>query len=407
MRRFVPPWLGGHRALDLVNFFVADVQTGFGPFVAVYLTTQKWTQVEIGFALTLGTMTSLISQLPGGALVDAMRNKRIAATGALFCIIAAALLLAFLPRQFPVLVAQMLHGFGSCVITPAIAAISLRLAGHAALGERLGRNARYSSIGNGLAAAVMGATGAYLSSQAVFILTAALCVPAVFALWAIGPGPHAREQTTSGVLDLTGLKRMVADRRLVIVCVCVMLFHLSNAAMLPLAASAVTMRAGNYANLIIAACIVVPQAVVALCSPWVGRAAERIGRRRLMLLGWGALPLRGLLLAVLPGSWPLVAGQAVSGVSAAVFGVLLPLLAADLTIGSAHFNLCMGILGLALYTGAAISTTMSGAISDAAGMQMAFLSLAGVGLIGFLTVWFAMPETRPAAEAPGVRHPRA
>jgi predicted MFS family arabinose efflux permease len=251
-----------------------------------------------------------------------------------------------------------------------------------------------------MAAAVMGATGAYLSSQAVFLLTAGLCVPALAALWSIGPGPHAREQTTSGMLDLTGLRRLIADRRLLIICLCVMLFHLSNAAMLPLAASAVTMRAGHFANLIIAACIVVPQVIVALCSPWVGRAAERIGRRRLMLLGWGALPLRGLLLAVLPGSWPLVVGQAVSGVSAAVFGVLLPLLAADLTLGSAHFNLCMGILGLALYTGAAISTTLSGAISDAAGMQMAFLSLAGVGLVGFLAVWLAMPETRPASEAP-------
>ncbi len=399
-KRFAPAWLGSNRALDLVNFFLADVQTGFGPFVAVYLTTHKWTQVEIGFALTLGTVTSLVSQLPGGALVDAMQNKRIAASGALLCIICAALLLALLPQQLPVLVAQMLHGFGSCVMTPAIAAISLRLAGHAALGERLGRNARYSSIGNGMAAAVMGATGAYLSSQAVFVLTAILCVPALFALWAIGPGPHAREQTTSGVLDLSGLRRLLADRRLVIVCLCVMLFHLSNAAMLPLAASTVTMRAGRYANLIIAACIVVPQIIVALFSPWVGRAAERIGRRRLMLLGWGALPVRGLLLAVLPGSWPLVAGQAISGISAAVFGIMLPLLAADLTLGSAHFNLCMGILGLALYTGAAISTTLSGGISDWAGMQVAFLSLAGIGLAGFLAVWLAMPETRPVIQAP-------
>ena len=148
-----------------------------------------------------------------------------------------------------------------------------------------------------------------------------------------------------------------------------MLFHLSNAAMLPLAGAAVTMRAGQFANLIIAACIVVPQMIVALLSPWVGRAAERIGRKRLLLLGWGALPLRGLLLAVLPGSWPLVMGQAVSGVSAAVFGVMLPLLAADLTLGTSHFNLCMGILGLAMYLGAAVSTTMSGGIADAAGME--------------------------------------
>jgi MFS family permease len=397
MQRVAFPRPGANRALDLVNFFVADVQTGFGPFVAVYLTTHKWTQVEIGFALTLGTMTSLISQLPAGALVDSMRNKRTAASGALVCIIAAALLLALQPHQLPVLVAQMLHGFASCVMTPAIAAISLHLAGHAALGERLGRNARFASIGNGLAAAVMGATGAYFSSRFVFLLTAALCVPALVALWSIGSGGYSRAQTTSRLMDFPGLKRLLLDRRLLIFSVCVMLFHLSNAAMLPLAGAAVTMRAGEYANLIIAACIVVPQAVVALLSPWVGRAAQKIGRKRLLLLGWGALPLRGLLLAVLPGSWPLVMGQAVSGISAAVFGVLLPLLAADLTLGTSHFNLCMGILGLAMYLGAAASTTMSGGIADAAGMEAAFLVLAAIGVIGVLTVWLAMPETRPTA----------
>jgi MFS family permease len=397
--RFAFPRPGANRALDLVNFFVADVQTGFGPFVAVYLTTNKWTQVEIGFALTLGTMTSLISQLPAGVLVDSVRNKRTAASGALVAIIIAALLLALRPEQLPVLVAQMLHGFASCVMTPAIAAISLHLAGHAALGERLGRNARFASIGNGLAAAVMGATGAYFSSRFVFLLTAGLCVPALVALWSIGAGGHARTQTTSRVMDIAGLKRLLADRRLLIFGVCVMLFHLSNAAMLPLAGAAVTMRAGHFANLIIAACIVVPQIIVALLSPWVGRAAEKIGRKRLLLLGWGALPLRGLLLAVLPGSWPLVMGQAVSGVSAAVFGVLLPLLAADLTVGTSHFNLCIGILGLAMYLGAAASTTMSGEIADAAGMEIAFLMLAGIGVVGFVTVWLAMPETRPAPVA--------
>jgi MFS family permease len=396
MQRFVFQRPGANRALDLVNFFVADVQTGFGPFVAVYLTSHKWTQIEIGFALTLGTTTSLISQLPAGVLVDSMRNKRLAASWALVGIIIAALLLALQPNQLPVLVAQILHGFASCVITPAIAAISLHLAGHAALGERLGRNARFASIGNGLAAAAMGATGAYFSSRFVFFLTAALCVPALIALWSIGAGTHARTQTTSRVMDMAGLKRLLTDRRLLIFAICVMLFHLSNAAMLPLAGSAVTMRAGHFANLIIAACIVVPQFVVAVLSPWVGRAAQAIGRRRLLLLGWGALPLRGLLLAVLPGAWPLVVGQTVSGVSAAVFGVLLPLLAADLTLGTAHFNLCMGILGLAMYLGAAVSTTLSGGVADDAGMPAAFLLLAAIGLLGFVVVWLAMPETRPA-----------
>jgi hypothetical protein len=80
-------------------------------------------------------------------------------------------------------------------------------------------------------------------------------------------------------------------------------------------------------------------------------------------------------------------------------------LAADLTIGTSHFNLCMGFLGLAIYTGAAISTTMSGGIADAAGMEVAFLVLAGIGAAGFATVWLGMPETRPATPelSPSVR----
>jgi MFS family permease len=384
----------GPRALDLLNFFVADVQTGFGPFVAVYLTTHKWTQVEIGFALTLGTIVSLISQIPAGALVDAVQNKRAAVGAALVGVIIAALLLAIQPMALSVIVAEVLHAFASCMLTPAIAAISLHLVGHAALGERLGRNARFASIGNGLAAAVMGATGAWLSSRAVFVLTAALCVPALISLLAIGRGPHARRQTTSPLFDWPGLRTLFTDRRLVAFAVCVGLFHLSNAAMLPLIGAEITMRSGDFANVIIAVCIVLPQAVVALCSPWVGRSATSFGRRRVLLLGWSALPLRGVLLALLPGAWLPIAAQAVGGISAAVFGVMFPLIAADITRGTSHFNLCMGALGLAIYLGAALSTALGGWIADAAGVQVAFTALGLVGLLGTFAVWLAMPETR-------------
>ena len=385
----------GQRALDLLNFFIADVQTGFGPFVAVYLTMHKWTQVQIGFALTLSTMVALISQLPAGALVDAAHNKRQAAGGALIGVIVAALLMAFWPDELPVLVAQALHAFSSCVLTPAIAAISLHLVGHAALGERLGRNARFAAIGNGLAAAVMGVTGAYVSSRSVFLLTAALCVPALLALLAIGRGPHARQQTTTQLFDWPGLRRLFTNRQLLAFAVCVLLFHMSNAAMLPLLGATVTMRTGTFANLIIAACIMVPQAVVALCSPWVGRSAASLGRRPVLLLGWAALPLRGLLLAVLPGAWLPVAAQAVSGVSGAVFGVMLPLLSADITRGTSHFNLCMGALGLAVSLGAGISTTLGGWIADTAGVEAAFAVLALIGALATLAFWLVMPETMP------------
>src|SRR5205807_4895286 len=144
------------RGLDWFIFFLADVQTGFGPFIAVYLTTQKWTQVEIGFVLSIAGLVGLIGQMPGGAIVDAARSERLMAAFAVATIGAAALSYAAWPI-FPVVVAAAtLHAAASCVLGPAIAAISLGLVGPFAIGERLGRNARVALAGNGTAAAVVG-----------------------------------------------------------------------------------------------------------------------------------------------------------------------------------------------------------------------------------------------------------
>jgi MFS family permease len=110
------------RALDWLNFFLANVQTGFGPFIASYLTANKWTQGEIGVALSVGTATAMLSQVPAGALIDALRNKKGAGAAAIIAIAACALLLAASPTLLPVLAAEVFHGFASCMLTPAIAA---------------------------------------------------------------------------------------------------------------------------------------------------------------------------------------------------------------------------------------------------------------------------------------------
>src|SRR5579863_7560305 len=176
------PKIRATRGLDLLNFFIAGEQTGFGPFIAVYLTARQWSQGEIGFALSLGTLTAMISQVPAGLLVDALRNKRVAVGAGIVAVGVAALLLAAWPALLPVLTAQAAHGFASCVLTPGIAAVSLELVGHAALGERIGRNARFAALGNGLAAGVMGLLGSYVAERAVFGLTALLCLPALATL---------------------------------------------------------------------------------------------------------------------------------------------------------------------------------------------------------------------------------
>ena len=170
------------RGLDWFIFFLADVQTGFGPFVAVYLTTQKWTQVEIGFVLSIGGVVALIGQVPGGALVDAARSERLVAALAVVTIGCSALAYAAWPIFPVVAAAATLHAAASCVLGPAIAAISLGLVGPLAIGERFGRNARFASLGNGVAAALMGTCGYLLSSRSVFLVTFILAIPTLLAL---------------------------------------------------------------------------------------------------------------------------------------------------------------------------------------------------------------------------------
>jgi predicted MFS family arabinose efflux permease len=398
------PSRGTLRGFDWFIFFVADVQTGFGPFVSVYLTAQKWTQVDIGLVLSAGGLVALVGQMPGGALVDFARSERLVAGLAVAAISVSALAYAAWPILPVVLSAAVLHAGASCVLGPAIAAISLGLVGHAAVGERLGRNARFASIGNGLAAAAMGACGYFLSARAVFFVTALLLAPALMALRAMSANEidperaHGAEKRQRDSRPRTKFADLLRQRALLILAGCVMLFHLANAAMLPLMGSVVTMRSSQWATVLIAACIVVPQLVVAALSPWVGRQSALWGRRPLLLLGFAALPIRGVLFATVQDPNLLVVVQLLDGVTAAVFGVLVPLIIADVTRGSGHFNLGQGIVGTTTGIGASLSTTLAGYTSDHFGSQFAFLGLAGVAALGLAAVWLLLPETRPARE---------
>ncbi len=383
--------------LDWLNFFTANLQTAFGPFVSVYLTQRAWTQGDIGLALGVGYAASMLAQVPAGALVDALQRKTLAAGAAILAIVAGALTLAFLPSLLPVLLAEISHAFASCMLGPAIAAISLGLAGQAAgaAGERLGRNARYASIGNGTAAGLMAMVGTIFGARAVFLLGAALALPGLWALRLISAPALAIVRRRP---SLAGLAALLADRRLLWFAACCGAFHLANAAMLPLAAGAATISLGRRASLVIGACIVGPQIVVALLSPFVGRAAERWGRRPVLAAGMLALPVRGLALAAIALSpaipaWQLIMVQLLDGVSGAAFGVLLPLIASDVAAPAGRFNLCMGVLGLAIGAAAAGSTFAGGRIADGS-LPLAFLCLAGVGGVGVLLAW-AMPETGP------------
>ena len=297
----------------------------------------------------------------------------------------------------------------SCVLGPAIAAISLGLVGPLAIGERFGRNARYASLGNGVAAAVMGTAGYLWSSRSVFLVTFLLAIPTLLALGRIrdreidpqrAHGAVSREVPDARA---TSVSSLIRQRPLLIFAGSVLLLQLANAAMLPLMAGVVTTRSAQWAPLLIAACIIVPQAIVALTSPSVGRKAQAWGRRPLLLLGFAALAVRGVLFATVKDPYLLVAAQVFDGVTAAVFSVMIPLIVADVAFGSGHFNLAQGIVGTATGIGASLSTVLAGYVSDKFGSSVAFSGLAGVAAMGLAMIWFVMPETRRIPQRSG-RH---
>jgi MFS family permease len=396
-----PESLQSRRGLDWLVFFVADVQTGFGPFVAVFLTTQKWTQVDIGLVLTVSGLVSLIGQVPLGAMVDAARSVRTVAALSLVAIGVSAFAFAAWPIFPVVLASRLLHAVASCTLGLAMVSISLGLVGESRMSLRLGRNAAFASAGTGIAAGIMGIIGYYVSSQAVFFLAGALVVPALFALTRIrrdeiGPASDAaRGLPTRPAFLVAGLVELGRNRRLVVFALCVVLFHLANAAMLPLAASMLTLKSSQAATVMVAAAIVVPQFTVTLLSPWIGRWAERWGRRPLLLLGFGALVVRGFLFGATGDPRLLTLFQVLDGVSAATLGVLVPLTIVDLTREHGHFNLAQGAVGSAMGIGAAASTTLAGYVSDNFGSRAAFDMLAALAVIGVIVILLAMAETKP------------
>ena len=400
-----PASVQSRRGLDWMNFFIADVQTGFGTFVAFYLAQQGWSEGSVGVALAVGTLAGVLSQIPGGAVADAVTWKRGLAALGIVMTGAAALILAFAPNFFSVLFAQILQGATAGVLTPAIGAISLGLVGRAAIAVRTGRNYRYAAAGHALTAALLGAVGAYVAKSAIFVAAAALCIPALIALSFIRSDEidyararnaktikhdHGKEVgTATRVLDLC------KNRKLALFIGATVLFQFADASILPLVGENLAMSLGPRAAVWLSGLIIVPQIIVAIFAPWVGYHSEKSGRKPLLLIGFGLEPIRALLLAF-SSSYPLLLlGQSLSGITGAIIGVLTTVVVADLTAGTGRFNLAMGMLGALSGVAAALSTGITGYIFQAIGPRLGYLPLAVVAAAATVLLWMFLSETKP------------
>src|SRR5246500_5442872 len=389
------------QGLDWMNFFLADVQTAFGAFVAFYLADLGWSKDHVGLALTAGTLAGVISQIPGGALADAVRWKRGLAAIGIGMICASALILALMPSFALVFFAEILHGLTGGIVTPAIAAISLGLVGRRAMSLRTGRNYRFNATGNALTAGLMGLAGQYFAKSAIFFGAAALCIPALIALSRIRSDEidYARARNAGRGEKAKSYHRIFdlgKNRNLYIFAACVFLFQFADASLLPVVGQNLAQSDAEYASLFMAGLIVVPQIVVALLSPWVGYHSEKWGHKPLLLLGFGLEIGRVVLFAFSADASILFIAQVLGGISAAAVTVLTVLVITDLTTGTGRFNLARGAVGTLMAIAPSISTTATGFLFERLGQWEGFLILAAASAIATTLLWTAMPETIPA-----------
>jgi MFS family permease len=403
---------GVERALDALNFFLADVRDGLGPYLAIYLLTeQKWDEASIGIVMSVAALAGIIAQTPAGALIDRTTAKRALMVTAAVLVTLSCIALPLIHRFELVAATQAIAAAAGAIFAPAVAAVTLGIVGPRAFARRTGRNEAFNHAGNAVAAAIAGATAYSFGPVVVFWLLAAMAVASIFATLAI-PSDAIDHHVARGLDDTTetnsaghdkpsGFQVLLTSRPLLIFAVATVAFHFSNAAMLPLVGQKLALVNRDLGTTLMSVCIIAAQMVMVPVAMLVGHKADVWGRKPIFTAALAVLMLRGMLYPLSDNPYWLVSVQLLDGVGAGIFGALFPLVVADLTRGTGHFNISQGAIATAAGLGGALSTTAAGLIVVKAGYSAAFLFLAavaGAGLIGFATM---MPETLRRAQDEG------
>jgi MFS family permease len=386
------------RPVEWLNFFLADVQTGLGPFLAAYLASNHWQPSSVGYLLTFGGLVGVAMQTPAGAIVDRTRHKRTLLVSALCILVCGALLLLAHPFVALVYTAQFLISSTGPFLAPTVAAITLGMVGAKAFNRQFGRNQAFNSAGNVFTALLIAGTSYLFGYRSIFIIAALMSIPAFFSISRIDPAKidfdRARGAEGGGKkAEVAGLGSLLHDRVLVTFLVTAFLFHLANAAMLPQLGEMLSKGQVKLAAPFMSACIIVTQLVIAANAGWIGKFAGTHGRKPLLLIGFGVLPLRGVLYTFTHFTPALIGIQILDGVANAIFGVVSILVITDLTRGTGRFNLAAGALATMVGLGASFSTTIGGELIQHVSFNGSFLGLAAIAVLAVTLLAVGVPET--------------
>lgn len=400
-------------ALEALSFFMADVQAGVGPFLGVFLLARGWRTDEIGSIMTLAGLAAMIATPTAGAFVDATRSKRALIVVATIVTTLASLLLLVTRGYAAVATSQILAAVSGAVLLPAITGVTLGMVRAAGFDRQFGRNQMANHAGNVVGAALAGWLGWRYGFGAVFALAACfaafavvcvLLIPAHAIDYASARGlddeqdaaANSAPRDTAAHTQPGGLRTLFANRPLALLGAALALFHLGNAAMLPLYGMGVVAAHLGDPSAFTAQTIVIAQFVM-IGAAWLApRLIRRHGYWWVLLVSWCALPVRGVVAALVmngAGVWPV---QFLDGIGAGLQSVAVPALVVQLMKGSGRVNVAQGAVATAQGVGAALSPLLGGTLAQQLGYQGAFLALGAVS-VGSLALWLGFSRALQTA----------
>ena len=384
------------QALCLMSFFLADVRDGLGPFLGIFLTEHHWRPDDIGLVMTAGGVAALLATVPAGIVIDATRKKRLLLL--LSCaLVTLATLLLWYSTGYPIaLVSQIVSGLAAALIGPLVAGITLGLTGRRGFNRQMGRNEAFNHAGNTLAAVLAGCAMWLWGIGAVFILMTSMAFFTALSVLAIREQDIDHDaargiEKSENARALPRLSVLMRDPVLATTGFTLLLFHLGNAALLPMLSMRVASTDGGAwsPGLYAATTVVISQCVMIPVALFTAAQAERYGYRRLILIALMVLPIRAALAASFAGPLSVIPVQVLDGVAAGILGVAVPGYIVNALRGSGHINAGQSVIMLMQGAGAAFSPALAGAIVAHASWRVAFAALGLVALAALILWWRA------------------
>ena len=396
------------RALDALNFCNAGIQTGLGPFMSIFYTAVRhWNPGQIGILIACQSVPGILVQSAVGHMVDRSKHKRTLTAAAAVVVACSAAAIALFPNYAVQIAVQLTIGLAVTVFPAATGAFALGMSGENELSGRVARNETFTHSGNVIFAITAGIAGTWAALSGIFYAAAAFASGMAGSVMFIqnrdvdfeaarAGKPKSQDDEGAKGDDTTGMLALFKDRRILVFTAVVVLFNISNAATLPLVGELLSKdNKGTNSAWQIAAAVAVAEIVMVGVAIVAGRKADPWGRKPLFLIAFVFLAVRNGLSVVSHNAYYLISLQMFDGVAAAIYGVLLTLVVADLAKGTGRFNFLQGAIQSAMGLGAFLSNGAFGWLAKGAGFNASFLALSAVAVAGGAVHLFAMPETRP------------